>query len=185
MGRESSLSVTSLKKWHLSQGENNVSWCGWRKTERQGLAGIKGELAKLREWPMLRLIEGASNVLEAILPLLFFLDFITEYCESILTSLKNSFTNSWEKKKTGKAKEKRKGIHLNAEFQRIARRHKTAFLSDQCKEIEENNRMGKSRDLFKKIRDTKGMKCHANEMSCQDGLNKGQKRYGPNGSRRY
>ena len=46
--------------------------------------------------------------------------------------------------------------HLNAEFQRIARRDKNAFLSDQCKEIEENNRMGKTRDLFKKIRDTKG-----------------------------
>jgi len=45
---------------------------------------------------------------------------------------------------------------LNAEFQRIARRNKKAFLSDQCKEIEENNRMGKTRDLFKKIRDTKG-----------------------------
>ena len=47
--------------------------------------------------------------------------------------------------------------HLNAEFQRIARRDKKAFLSDQCKEIEENNRMGKTRNLFKKIRDTKGM----------------------------
>ena len=46
--------------------------------------------------------------------------------------------------------------HLNVEFQRIARRDKKAFFSDQCKEIEENNRMGKSRDLFKKIRDTKG-----------------------------
>ena len=46
---------------------------------------------------------------------------------------------------------------MNAEFQRIARRHKKAFLSDQCKEIEENNRMGKTRDLFKKIRDTKGI----------------------------
>ena len=46
--------------------------------------------------------------------------------------------------------------HLNAEFQRIARRDKKAFLSDQCKELEENNRMGKTRDLFKKIRDTKG-----------------------------
>ena len=46
--------------------------------------------------------------------------------------------------------------HLNAEFQRIARRNKKAFLSDQCKEIEENNRMGKTRNLFKKIRDTKG-----------------------------
>ena len=47
-------------------------------------------------------------------------------------------------------------IHLNAEFQRIARRDKKAFLSDHCKEIEEKNRMGKTRDLFKKIRDTKG-----------------------------
>ena len=47
-------------------------------------------------------------------------------------------------------------IHLNAEFQRIARRHKKTFLSDHCKEIEENNRMGKTRDLFKKIRDSKG-----------------------------
>ena len=52
--------------------------------------------------------------------------------------------------------EKERYIHLNAEFQRIARIHEKAFLSDQCKEIEENNRMGKTRDLFKKIRDTKG-----------------------------
>ena len=51
---------------------------------------------------------------------------------------------------------KERYTHLNAEFQRIARRDKKAFLSDQCQEIEENNRMGKSRDLFKKIRDTKG-----------------------------
>ena len=62
-----------------------------------------------------------------------------------------------EKQEKGKAKEKRKDIHLNAEFQRIARRHKKAFLSDQCKEIEENSRMGKTRDLFKKIRDTQGI----------------------------
>ena len=52
--------------------------------------------------------------------------------------------------------EKERDTHLNAEFQRIARRDKKAFLSDQCKEIEENNRMGKTRDLFKEIRDTKG-----------------------------
>ena len=52
--------------------------------------------------------------------------------------------------------EKERYTHLNAEFQRIARRDKKAFLSDQCKEIEENNRTGKTRDLFKKIRDTKG-----------------------------
>ena len=55
----------------------------------------------------------------------------------------------------GKA-EKERYTYLNAEFQRIAGRDKKAFLSDQCKEIEENNRMGKTRDLFKKIRDTKG-----------------------------
>ena len=64
-------------------------------------------------------------------------------------------TNSWEKEKA-KAKEKRKDIHLNAEFQRTARRHKKAFLSDQWKEIEKNNRMEKTRGLFKKIRGTKG-----------------------------
>ena len=52
--------------------------------------------------------------------------------------------------------EKERYTHLNAEFQRIARRDKKAFLSEQCKEIEENNRMGKTRDLFKKIRDSKG-----------------------------
>ena len=57
---------------------------------------------------------------------------------------------------TVKAKEKRKDTHPNAEFQRIAGRDKKAFLSDQCKEIEKNNRMGKTRDLFKKIRNTKG-----------------------------
>ena len=58
---------------------------------------------------------------------------------------------------------------MNAEFQRIARRDKKDFPRDRCKEIEENNRMGKTRDLFKKIRDTKG------DISCKDGFNKGQK----------
>ena len=62
-------------------------------------------------------------------------------------------TNSCEKKRS--KGEKERYTHLNAEFQRIARRDKKAFLSIQCKEIEENNRMGKTRDLFKKIRDTK------------------------------
>ena len=57
--------------------------------------------------------------------------------------------------------------HLNAEFQRIARRDNKAFLSNQCKEIEENNRMGKTRDLFKKIRDTKG-RFHAKMGSIKD-----------------
>ena len=62
-----------------------------------------------------------------------------------------------EKKREAKGKgEKERYTHWNAEFQRIARRNKKAFLSDHCKEIEGNNRMGKTRDLFKKIRDTKG-----------------------------
>ena len=62
-----------------------------------------------------------------------------------------------EKRREVKGKgEKERYTHLNAEFQRIARRDKKAFLSDQCKEIEENSRMGKTRDLFKKIRDTNG-----------------------------
>ena len=62
------------------------------------------------------------------------------------------------KRRDAKGKgEKERYIHLNAEFQRIVRRDKKAFLSDQCKEIEQNNRMEKTRDLFKKIRDTKGI----------------------------
>ena len=63
--------------------------------------------------------------------------------------------------------EKERYTHLNAEFQRIARRHKKAFFSDPCKEIEENDRMGKTRDLFKKIRDTKGT-FHAKMGSIKD-----------------
>ena len=62
-------------------------------------------------------------------------------------------TNSCEKKRSEKQRRKGKIKHLNAEFQTITRRVKKAFLSNQCKEIEENNRMGKTRDLFKKIRD--------------------------------
>ena len=63
--------------------------------------------------------------------------------------------------------EKERYTHLNAECQRIARRDKKAFLSDQCKEIEENNTMGKTRDLFKKIRDTKGI-CQAKMVTIKD-----------------
>ena len=84
-----------------------------------------------------------------------------------------------EKRREAKSKgEKEIYKHLNAEFQRIARRDKKAFLSDQSKEIEENNRMGKTRQLVKKIR-------YRGNTSCKDGLNKGQKWYGPNGNRRY
>ena len=75
------------------------------------------------------------------------------------------------KRKEAKRKgEKERYTHLNAEFQRIARRDKKAFLSDQCKEIEENNRMGKTRALFKKIRDTKGI-FHAKIGSIKDRMN--------------
>ena len=67
-----------------------------------------------------------------------------------------------EKRRQAKGRgEKERYTHLNAEFQRVAQRDKKAFLSDQCKEIEENNKMGKTRDLFKIIRDTKGT-FHAN-----------------------
>ena len=84
------------------------------------------------------------------------------------------------KRRGAKSKrEKERYKHLNAEFQRIARRDKKAFFSDQCKEIEENNRMGKTRDFFKKIKRYQG------NISCKDKLNKGQKWYGPNRSRRY
>ena len=83
------------------------------------------------------------------------------------------------KRREAKSKgEKERYKHLNVEFQRIARRDKKAFFSNQCKEIEENNRMGKASDLFKKVRDTKGT-FHAKMGSV------GQKWYGPNGSRRY
>ena len=64
-------------------------------------------------------------------------------------------TNSCEKKRSESKGENERYKHMNADFRRIARRNEKAFLSDQCKEIEENNRMGKTRDLFKKIRDTK------------------------------
>ena len=72
--------------------------------------------------------------------------------------------------------EKERYTHLNAESQRIARRDKKAFLSDQCKQIEENNRMGKTKDLFKKIR-------YQGNISCKDGLNKRQIWYRLNRSR--
>ena len=72
------------------------------------------------------------------------------------------------KRREAKSKgEKERYSHLNREFQRIARRDKKAFLGDQCKEIEENNRMGKTRDLFKKVRDTKGI-FHAKMGSVKD-----------------
>ena len=75
------------------------------------------------------------------------------------------------KRREAKSKgEKERYTHLNAEFQRIARRDKKAFLSNQCREIEENNRMGKTRELFKKIR-----KCSQGNISYKDGLDKGQK----------
>ena len=79
------------------------------------------------------------------------------------------------KRREAKSKgEKERYTHLNVEFQRIARRDKKPFFSDQCKEIQENNRMGKTRDLFKKI------KRYKRNISCKDGINKGQKWYGPN-----
>ena len=81
--------------------------------------------------------------------------------------VRGGLTNSCEMKRSKKQGEKERNSHLNAEFQRIARRDKKAFLSDQCKEIEENHRMGKTRDLFKKIRDTKGT-FHAKMGSIKD-----------------
>ena len=76
-------------------------------------------------------------------------------------------TNSCEKKRRKSKGEKERYKHLNAEFQRIARRDKKAFFSNQCKEIEENNRIGKTTDLFKKIRDTMGT-FHAKMVSIKD-----------------
>ena len=76
-------------------------------------------------------------------------------------------TNSCEKKRSERQRRKEKYKYLNAEFQRIARRDKKAFLSNQCKEIEKNNRMGRTRDLFKKISDTNGT-FHAKMGSIKD-----------------
>ena len=76
------------------------------------------------------------------------------------------FPNVFWREAKGKG-EKERSTHLNAEFQRVARRDKKASLSDQCGEIEENNRMGKTRDLFKKIRDTKGI-FHAKMSTIKD-----------------
>ena len=87
-------------------------------------------------------------------------------------------TNSCEKKRSEKQRKKERYKHLNAEFQRIARRDKKAFLSDQCKEIEENNRMENTFFSSRKLEISR-------EYSCKDGLDKGQKWYGPNRSRRY
>ena len=87
-------------------------------------------------------------------------------------------TNSCERREVKSKGEKERYKHLNAEFQIIARRDKKAFFSDQCKEIEEKNRMGKTRYLFKKMRDTKGTS-HAKIGTMKT------ERYGPNRSRRY
>ena len=85
-----------------------------------------------------------------------------------------------EKRKGAKGKgENERYTHLDAEFQRITRRDKKVFLSAQCEKIEENNIVGNTRDLFKKIKRYQG------NISCKDGHNKGQKWYGPNRSRRY
>ena len=83
-----------------------------------------------------------------------------------------------EKMREVKSKRERHN-QLSAEFQRIARRDKKELVSEQCKEIEENNRMGKTRDLFEKIRDNQG------NISCKDEHNKGQKWQGSNRSIRY
>ena len=83
-----------------------------------------------------------------------------------------------EKRREVKGKgEGEKYTHLNAEFQRKARRSNKAFFSEQCKEIEENKRMGQTRDLFKTIR-------YQGNISCNDGHNEGQKQQGPHRSRR-
>ena len=84
-------------------------------------------------------------------------------CKKSKMAIWGDLTNCCEKKR----REKERYKHLNAEFQRIPRRDKKVFLKDQCKEIEENNRIGKTRDLFKKIRDTKGT-FHANVGSKKD-----------------
>ena len=100
-----------------------------------------------------------------------------EKCNKAKWLSEEAFQTAERREAKGKA-EKERYSHLNAEFQRIARRHKKAFLSDECKKIEGNSRMGKTRDLFKKIRDTKGT-FHADMGTIR------KKWCGPNRSRRY
>ena len=99
-------------------------------------------------------------------------DIVQEAVIKTMPKKKKCKTAKWLSEEALQIAVKRKGekeryAHLNAEFQRIARRDKKAFFSDKCKEIEENNRMGKTRDLFKKIRDTKGT-CYAKMGSIKD-----------------
>ena len=106
-----------------------------------------------------------------------FCDIVQEAVIKTIPKKKKCETAKWsseeplriaEKRREAKGKgEKERYTHLNLEFQRIARRDKKAFLGDQCKKIEENNRMGKTRDFFKKIRDTKGT-FHAKMGSIKD-----------------
>ena len=91
----------------------------------------------------------------------------------------NALQTAIERREVKGKGEKERYTHLNAEFQRIAKTDKKAFLRDQCKEIEENNRMEKTRDLFKKIRDTRGT------FHAKMGRIKDRNLYGPNRNRRY
>ena len=104
---------------------------------------------------------------------------VVKKCKKVKCLSEEALQIAVKRRKTKSKGEKERYSYLNAEFQRIARRYKKAFLSDQCKEIEENNRMGKIRDLFNKIRDNKGI-FHAKVGSIKD-----RKWGGPNRSRRY
>ena len=88
-------------------------------------------------------------------------------CEKVIWLSEEALQIAFKRREAKGKGEKERYIHLNEEFQRITRRAKKAFLSDQCKEIEENNRLGKTRDLFKKIRDTKGT-FHAKMVTVKD-----------------
>ena len=99
-------------------------------------------------------------------------------CKKAKWLLEEALQIAVKRREVKSKREKERDKYLIAEFQRIARRDKKAFLRDQCKEIEENNKMGKTRGLFKNIRDTKGT-FHAKMGSIKD------RWYGPNRSRRY
>ena len=93
--------------------------------------------------------------------------------------VQGGLTNSCEKKRSKTQRRKGKIYPFESRVLKDSKERQEAFLSDQCKETEENNKMRKARDLFKKI------KRHQGNISCKDGHNKGQKWYGPNRSRRY
>ena len=165
------LFVVMLFKAHLTS-PSRMSGSRWVITS-SWLSGSWRSFCTVDVYPReLKTYVHTKASIQMLVAALFFID--KAWKQSKCLSVGEQISKLW-------STQKRHPFHyrgLNAEFQRIARRDKKAFFSDQCKEIEENNRMGKTRDRFKKIR-------YQRNISCKDGLDKGQKWSGHNRSRRY